>query len=51
MFCAYMRPTYQVSVYRTTGPLFFLFLLQNIDCGYPVEPVLTCTHNLCFVQK
>ena len=34
--------------------LFFLFLLQNIDCGYSLEPpclaeaVLTCTHNLCF---
>ena len=26
---------------------FFLFLLQNIDCGYS----LTCTHNLCFEQK
>ena len=25
--------------------LFFLFLLQNIDCGY------SCTHNLCFEQK
>ena len=36
--------------------LFFLFLLQNIDCGYSLEPprcevVLTCTHNLCFEQK
>ena len=27
--------------------LFFLFLLQNIDC----EAVLTCTNNLCFEQK
>ena len=34
--------------------LFFLFLLQNIDCGYSLEPphrgggeaVLTCIHNL-----
>ena len=25
--------------------LFFLFLIQNIDCG---EVVLTLTHNLCF---
>ena len=28
--------------------LFYLFLLQNIDCGYSLEPprlaVLTCTH-------
>ena len=45
--------------------LFFLFLLQNIDCGYSLEPpqrggsnenrlseaVLTCTHNLCSEQK
>ena len=34
---------------------FFLFLLQNIDCGYSLErlgeAVLTCTHNLCFEQK
>ena len=28
--------------------LFFLFLLQNIDCGYSLEP---STHNLCFEQK
>ena len=32
--------------------LFFLFLLQNIDCGYPLaEAVLTWTHNLYFEQK
>ena len=35
--------------------LFFLFLLQNIDCGYSLnrlgEAVLTCTHKLCFEQK
>ena len=43
--------------------LFFLFFLQNIDCGYSLEPprrgssnrlgeaVLTCTHNLCFEQN
>ena len=35
--------------------LFFLLLLQNIDCGYSLEPprrgVLTCTHNLCLEQK
>ena len=27
--------------------IFFLFVLQNIDC----EAVLTCTHNQCFEQK
>ena len=44
-----------MSVYRTIGPLVFLF--QNIDCGYSLdspqrgaEAVLTCTHNLCFEQ-
>ena len=33
--------------------LFFLFLLQNIDCGYSLEAeaVLTSTHNLCFGAK
>ena len=38
--------------------LFFLFLLQNIDCGYSLEPprktakaVLMCTHNRCLEQK
>ena len=33
--------------------LFFLFLLQNIDCGYSLEPprLLTCTHKLCFGAK
>ena len=38
---------------------FFLFLLQNIDCGYSLEPphgggveaFLTNTHNLCFGAK
>ena len=35
--------------------IIFLFLLNNIDCGYSLEPpgeaVLTGTHNLCFEQK
>ena len=34
--------------------LFFLFLLQNIDCGYSnrlAEAVLTCTHDQCFELK
>ena len=43
----------KIRVYR--GIHFFLFLLQNIDCGYSLEPsteaVLTCTHNQCFEQK
>ena len=37
--------------------LFFLFLIQNKDCGYSLEPpngsptVLTSTHNPCFGAK
>ena len=27
-----------MSVYRTIGPLVFLFFAQNIDCGYRLEP-------------
>ena len=27
---------------------FVVFWLQNIDCGYSIEP---CTHNLCLEQK
>ena len=30
--------------------LFFLFLLQSIDCGYSIERVLTCIRNLCIEQ-
>ena len=46
---------YIVKVGFTGVFIIFLFLLQNIDCGYSLEPpheaVLTCTHNLCFEQK
>ena len=32
--------------------LFFLFLIQNIDCGYSLgEAVLTCTHIQCFERE
>ena len=34
ILCAYMRPRYQVSVYRTIGPLVFfsfLFFFFNVD--------------------
>ena len=30
---------------------FFLFLIQNIDCGYSLAPVLRCTNNQYFEQK
>ena len=32
----FTRPRYQVSVYRTIGPLVLIFA-QNIDCGYTFE--------------
>ena len=31
--------------------LFFLFLLQNKDCGYSLEPPWRGTQDLCFEQK
>ena len=38
---------------------FFIYLLQNIDCGYSLESPrrgvsnvhIMCTYNLCFEQK
>ena len=33
MFCAYTRPIYQVSVYRTIRPLvFFILMVIKIKC-------------------
>ena len=29
MFCAYTRPRYQVSVYRTIGPLVFIKKVEH----------------------
>ena len=57
MFCAYTRPRYQVSVYRTINPLvfsfpfFFLFffvLFENIEFN---EAVLTFTHPNNFFRN
>ena len=31
--------------------LLFFISAKNIDCGYSLEPPLTCTSNLCFEQK
>ena len=46
MLCAYTRPRYQVSVYWTIGPLVYLFMLENIDCGYYKKvPTVYDTHN------
>ena len=42
-------PRSKVSVYRTIGPL-VLILLQNIDCGYSLEPPRYSTENAQFLQ-
>ena len=34
MFCAYTRPRYQVSVYRTIGPLFLLWYSLGLPYNY-----------------
>ena len=51
-----LNPTFVQQKWGTQWyTYFFLFLLQNIDCGYSLEPpqqaVLTSTHNLCFGAK
>ena len=56
-----LKPNFYIAKLGYAGVyLFFLFLLQNIDCGGGgggrgggglAEAVLTCTHNLCFEQK
>ena len=50
-----LNSTFIVKLGYTGVNLFLLSLLQNIDCGYSLEPpreaVQTCTHNLCFAQK
>ena len=38
---------YIVKLGFTGVYIIFLFLPQNIDCGYSLEP----PHNLCFEQK
>ena len=43
----FTRPRYQVSVYRTIGPLVLIFA-QNLDLGYMLE---LSTHDLCFRAK
>ena len=43
-----LSPTFKnvlVKLGNVGANLFFLILLQNIDCGY------SCTHNVCFEQK
>ena len=41
-----LKPHFYIAKLGYAGVyIFFLFLLQNIDCGH------SCTHNLCFEQK
>ena len=42
---SYIPILYKVKLGYTGIYIFFLFLVQNIDCGYSSEAVLTCTHN------
>ena len=55
------NPLYPSFIYFNWGLhgyTFFLFFVQNIDCGYSLEPphsgggeaVLMCTHDQCFEQ-
>ena len=55
-----LAPHFYIVKLGFTGVyIIFLFLLQNIDCGYSLEPpqyhltevVLKCTHTLCFEQN
>ena len=51
-----LKPQFYIGKLGFTGyTLFFLFLLKNIDCGYPLEPPRRGGsneyHNLCFEQK
>ena len=57
MFCAYTRPRYQVSVYRTIDPLVFSFpfffllfflLFENIELN---EAVLSFTQSNYFFRN
>ena len=56
MFCAYTRPRYQVSVYRTIDPLvfsfpflfLFFFLFENIELN---EAVLSFTQSNNFFSQ
>ena len=59
MVCAYMRPRYQVGVYRTIGPLVCctnphgLLLERSINCCKPQDHELLKDHHavlFCFVH-
>ena len=48
MFCAYMRPRYQVSVYRIIGPLVFNAINTS---GYIVAWAIYTSHTDKFAPK
>ena len=51
MFCAYMRPRYQVSVYRTIGPLVSrLFLMGSFSYLQVMMTHIRAWMNLKFDQ-
>ena len=45
----FTMPTYQVSVYRTIGPLVLIFALNHRL--WVLVRTLTCAHSLCFKQN
>ena len=53
-----LKPHFYIVKLEFTGVyIIFRISVQNIDCGYSLEPprrgeaVLMSTHNLCFEQK
>ena len=47
----FTRPRYQVSVYRTIGPLVYIFARYRHRLWVLNEAVLTYTYNQCFEQR
>ena len=46
---------FEFHLFRKNNGIYFLFLIQNMICGYSPEPpreaVLTSTQNVCFGSK
>ena len=51
MFCAYTRPRYQVSVYRTIGPLVIALLCQNISVTVLSKRITDVTNRSFYKVK
>ena len=54
MYTLLISHCFIVKLGHTGVHIVFLFLTQNIDCGYSLElphGVLKCTHNQCFEHK